>query len=386
MNQSSRSPKRYLPSAAAVVALLAAAAAFRAFRSAPKPLPQPRNSAEAWANKDIDLGSPAGSLPAPNFKLRDQNGRVVSLSQFRGKAVMLAFIDSHCTSICPLMTQSMTEALRFLGPAAARVQIVGINANPSATKISDVAAYTRAHGMRGRWRFLTGRPARLKRVWRAYHVYVAAIHGDIDHQPIIFLIGPDGRERAIYSDRMSYEGVVQQAQILADGIARILPGRPTVQNAVSLAPIPAMKPEQSERLPAVGAPGHFVDFGAGHPHLLLFFASWLDEDANLPKELSILEHYSTQARRRGWPAPVAIDERATEALGSAARARLARLASGLRVPLVEDARGRLAEGYGVEDMPWFALTSPSGRILWSRGGWLSSGALERRVGAALRSR
>ncbi len=386
MSSPPRNSKRYLLAAAAFVIFLAAAAAFRAFRSTPRPLPQPRNSAEAWANKDVDLGSPAGDLPAPDFKLRDQNGRGVSLAQFRGKVVVLAFIDSHCTSICPLMTQSMTEALRFLGPAAARVQIIGINANPSATKISDVAAYTRAHGMQGRWRFLTGRLAQLERVWRAYHVYVAAAHGDIDHQPIIFLIGPRGRERAIYSDRMSYEGVVQQAQILADGIARILPGRPAVQNAVSLAPIPSMKPDQSERLPAVGAPGHFVDFGPGHPHLLLFFASWLDEDANLPNKLSVLDRYSALARRRGWPAPVAIDERPTEALGTASRVRLVSLAAGLRAPVVEDTRGRLAEGYGVTDLPWFVLISSSGRALWSYDGWLSWGPLERRVGAALRPR
>src|SRR5207248_2312516 len=39
--------------------------------------------------------------PAPNFTLTDQFRRPVSLSEFKGKVVLLAFIDSRCTTICP---------------------------------------------------------------------------------------------------------------------------------------------------------------------------------------------------------------------------------------------------------------------------------------------
>ncbi|HVB86059.1 MAG TPA: SCO family protein, partial [Candidatus Dormibacteraeota bacterium] len=123
-------------------------------------------------NQDVDPGSSAGDIPAPNFVLRDQLGRETSLAQFRGKVVLIAFVDSHCTTICPLTTESMVEALRLLGPAAADVQLIGINANPLALQVSDVAAYTDAHEMQGRWRFLTGSLPQLKKVWRDYNVYV----------------------------------------------------------------------------------------------------------------------------------------------------------------------------------------------------------------------
>jgi cytochrome oxidase Cu insertion factor (SCO1/SenC/PrrC family) len=111
---------------------------------------------------------------APGFALRDQRGRMTSLAQFRGRVVLLTFIDPECSQICPLTTQSMLDVLKLLGPAAAsHVELLGVNVNAAKTKITDVAAYTRLHHLQGRWRFLTGSPAQLKNVWRDYHVYVA---------------------------------------------------------------------------------------------------------------------------------------------------------------------------------------------------------------------
>ncbi len=337
----------------------------------------------ARTNPDVDVGSRATGALAPGFVLRDQNGRLTSLAQFRGKVVVLAMVDSRCTTICPMTTESMVEALRLLGPAAAQVQLLGINANPLATRVADVAAYTRAHDMQGKWRFLTGSPAQLQRVWHGYHVYVAAIHNDIDHDPAIFLIGPHGRERREYLTQLSYEGVDQQAQILAQGIARLLPGHPAVRHETSLQYVPPLGPKDVVRFPAVGSPGREVTLGGDHPHLLLFFAEWLGENSNLAAKLAALDGYASMAKRKNWPTPVVIDELSTEASPREARKLLSVLAPKLDAPIVEDTRGRLADGYRVKDLPWFALSSPSGRILWHHDGWLSPSALERQVRAAL---
>lgn len=340
-------------------------------------------SAVANENPDVDRGSSADDVLAPNFVLHDQNGRQTSLAQFRGKVVLLAFIDSHCTTICPLTTESMVKALRMLGPAASQVQLLGINANPLATGVADVAAYTRAHGMQGRWRFLTGSLAQLKSAWHSYHVYVAAIHNDIDHDPIMFLIGPDGHERKIYLTQMSYEGVDQQAQLLAYGIARLLPGHPAVRREVSLRYIPPAKSSAAVQLPVVAKKGQVVTIGGSHAHLLVFFAGWLRENGNLEAKLAVLNGYETMARRRGWPSPVAIDELSTEPSAADAQKLLLQLAPKLHAPIVEDKQGRLGDGYAVEDMPWFTLTSRSGKILWSHDGWLSLAELHQQVRAAL---
>jgi cytochrome oxidase Cu insertion factor (SCO1/SenC/PrrC family) len=372
-----------------VVALGLAAVAVIGFIS----LRNARNSAGAGSNavvgatpvtnQDVDPGTMAGDIPAPNFQLLDQLGRQTSLAQFRGKVVLIAFVDSQCTTICPLTTESMVKALRLLGPAAADVQLLGINANPLALKVSDVASYTRAHDMQGKWRFLTGSLPQLKKVWRDYHVYVAAINNDIDHQPAMVLVDTVGHEHKIYMTQMSYEGVAPQAQVLADDMAELLPGPPAAAQEVSLKYVQPLQPSTAVTLPAIGDRKQPIIIGAGHAHLVLFFASWLDQDSDLPAELKGLDRYSEMAQRKDWPSPVAVDEMTTESSRAKSQAALAQLASGIRTPVAEDMHGRLGDGYQVEDLPWYSLSSPDGKIVWSHDGWLSPAALEQQIGAAL---
>ena len=323
--------------------------------------------ARSLPNPNIDPGKVLDT-PAPTFELRDQSGRWRSLVQVRGKVVLLAFVDTQCTSICPLTTESMVRALRLLGPAALRVQLVGINANPLATKVADVAAYTRAHEMQGRWWFLTGPGAVLARVWRAYGVYVAAVHGDIDHQPLIVLIDTRGHEREFYFTQMNYGGLDQQAEVLAEGIARLLPGHVAIRRPVPLGFVPPLGPDATTRLAAFGRSGAAVVLGPARPHLVLFFGSWLD-GAKLPSKLAMLDRYAALARRRGWPEPVAVDELPTEEQTAAWRQRMSQLAGAVHTPIVADPFGRVADGYGVHDLPWVAVAA-SGRILWQHDGWL----------------
>src|SRR5580658_2200871 len=122
-------------------------------------------STAAEMNPNLDLGSSLGALPAPDIKLVNQFGQPMSLSQFRGKIVMLSFEDSECTTVCPMTTQSMLEAKQLLGAAGNQVQLLGVDANPTATSVADVLAYFRVHAMVNQWDFLTGSLAQLKAVW-----------------------------------------------------------------------------------------------------------------------------------------------------------------------------------------------------------------------------
>jgi len=39
--------------------------------------------------------------------------------------------------------------------------------------------------------------------------------------------------------------------------------------------------------------------------------------------------------------------------------------------------GRLADGHGVQDLPWIEVTSPTGRIRYTHDGWLTAAVLAR---------
>jgi cytochrome oxidase Cu insertion factor (SCO1/SenC/PrrC family) len=358
------------------VALLAGCGAVASAGNSGGAQPGPAGSGQAGpavSNPGLDPGSSLGSVPAPGITLRNQFGQLMSLRQFRGKVVILAFADSQCTTVCPLTTMSMVEARQLLGPAGRQVQLLGVDANPRATSVADVMAYSRAHGMVNQWDFLTGPLAQLQAVWRAYHIAVQIQAGQIDHTPALLVIDPQGREREIYLTQMSYASIGQAAQILASEAARLLPGHPRVASQRSLASIPGLGPASPVTLPAV--PSGSVRLGPGQPHLVLFFATWLAETSDLRAHLLALNGYARAARHGRLPELVAVDEAATEPSVAAVAGYLAGLGTPLAYPVGLDTAGRLADGFGVQDQPWFALVSAKGTIIWKHDGWLPAPAL-----------
>jgi cytochrome oxidase Cu insertion factor (SCO1/SenC/PrrC family) len=329
----------------------------------------------ASENPNLDLGTSLGGQPAPDFRLRNQFGQPMSLSQFRGKVVMLAFEDSECTTICPLTTQSMLEAKQLLGPAGSQVQLLGVDANPDAISIGNVLSYSRTHGLVNQWNFLTGSLAELKATWTKYHIAVQIERDEIDHTPALFLIDQQGRERKLYLTQMAYSSVGQSARVLAEEISRLLPGHPKVASQESLASVRVQGPRDHLTLPSASSGGGTVTLGPGQPRLVMFFATWLSEIANLKSELINANAYAAAARRDHLPPLVAVDETVVEPSAEQVRSYLAGLGTSLAYPVALDTTGRVADGYQVQDQPWFALVNASGKIIWSHAGWLSPPAL-----------
>jgi cytochrome oxidase Cu insertion factor (SCO1/SenC/PrrC family) len=347
---------------------------------------QSSGSTAAMDNPNLDLGSSLGELPAPDFRLQNQFGQSMSLSQFRGKVVMLAFEDSECTTVCPLTTQSMLEAKQLLGPAGDKVQLLGIDANPDATSVADVLSYSRAHGLVNQWDFLTGSLAQLKSTWGLYHIAVQIEQGQIDHTPALYVIDQQGRERKLYLTQMAYSSIGQSAQVLADELSSLLPGHPKVASQQSLASIAVQGPSAHLTLASAGTQGGTVALGPGQPHLVMFFATWLSEVSDLKSELVNGNAYVAAARRGGLPQLVAVDETVVESSAQTVRSYLRNLGTSLNYPVALDTTGRVADGYGVQDQPWFALVSASGKIIWSHDGWLPPSALESAVKRAASSK
>jgi cytochrome oxidase Cu insertion factor (SCO1/SenC/PrrC family) len=336
---------------------------------------------QAASNPNVDPGTSLPATAAPGFTLTDQFGGPVSLRQFRGRAVVIAFVDSRCTTVCPLTTWSMTQAVTMLGPAAARhVQLLGIDANPDAIRVADVRAYSAAHQMMRSWDFLTGSYGQLAAVWRAYHVYVAASHGNIDHEPAVYLIDASGQERTLYLTQMAYASVDQQAALIADGLSRLLPGHPAPHGGVPMTVARGIGPGAVTSLPVIGGErgaGRIL-LGRGHPHVVVFLASWVSEVSDVPGDLRALADYQREALRLGWPTVVVVDESQTETSPGALAELLAPAGGGnLGYAVVADTSGRLADGYGVQDLPWVEVTAPSGQIRYRHDGWLPVTSLAR---------
>lgn len=182
--------------ALAVVVIVAAAAVVIAVRwhqresfagQRPSGIPA---SVPTWTIDLMGL-SPAPASTAPGFTLTDQDGRALPLSGFRGKVVMLEFMDPHCTDICPLVSQEFVDAYHDLGSSARNVVFVAVNVNQYFNQVQAVLAYSREHQLTSipDWHFFTGPVTALRAVWREYDVEVEAPSpaADIVHTSIVYL-------------------------------------------------------------------------------------------------------------------------------------------------------------------------------------------------------
>jgi cytochrome oxidase Cu insertion factor (SCO1/SenC/PrrC family) len=145
---------------------------------------------------------------APEFALTDQAGRTMTLSDFRGKIVVLEFLDPHCTDICPIVSREFIDAYHDLGPLAGRVVFAGINVNPYHTRMQDVLAFSGEQQLTTipDWHYFTGPVPRLRPVWDAYHIYVQAPNpsADVVHTSAVYFIDSQGRERYLASPEVDH--------------------------------------------------------------------------------------------------------------------------------------------------------------------------------------
>jgi hypothetical protein len=206
----------------------------------------------------------------------------------------------------------------------------------------------------------------------------------IDHEPAVFVITPQGKLAKLYLTQMAYSAVGQLGQLLAQEVSSVLPGHPAVHSHLSYEQVSGVTPDMPYSLPAES--GGYLPLGPGSPRLYLFFATWDQEITTLGGQLDALNAYQA-AVKAGLPALTAIDEGSVEPSGSALPQFLSTLPQPLSYPVGIDGSGQVADGYGVQGQPWFALTSASGKVLWSwevsTSGWPTSAQLKAHLRAAL---
>ena len=133
----------------------------------------------------------------PDFKLTDQNGHVVHLSDFRGKAVVLTFIYTRCPlpNFCPLMSKNFAQLEERLSKEFTnRYQLLSISMDSEFDTPEVLKEYAaRYHASAKDWNFATGDAEQIKFVAGLMGLYYVKENGIISHDLRTALIGPDGR-------------------------------------------------------------------------------------------------------------------------------------------------------------------------------------------------
>ena len=134
------------------------------------------------------------SQPAPAFTLTDQDGGQVSLSDLRGRLLLVDFVYTTCNGPCPILTARHVELQRALAAdVRERVHFVSISLDPVHDTPEILSRYARARGADlADWSFLTGPEPEVADVVRRFGVgSLRAADGSIEHTVATFLV--DGR-------------------------------------------------------------------------------------------------------------------------------------------------------------------------------------------------
>ena len=138
---------------------------------------------------------------APPIQLRNYLGQPVSLAAYRGRAVLVTFLYTHCPDVCPLIASNLRVALNLLGSRAADAQVIAVSVDPRGDTRRAVAGFLAAHQMLGRMQYLLGSPAQLARTWRAWNVGSSRQAGQPDlvaHSALVYGISASGRLTTLY--------------------------------------------------------------------------------------------------------------------------------------------------------------------------------------------
>ena len=252
-------------------------------------------AADDFLQPNLDPGAPLSAV-APGFTLTDQFGqtRLVALAAAARSSSSRSTIRSARPS-ARSRRRRCSRRRSCSGRPASQVELLGIGANPEATQVKWVRAYSQAHGMLHKWRFLTGSLPQLRRVWRAYGIDAAVVNGTVDHTPATFVIDPSGRESRLFETAMAYSSVKQLGDEMARSIAAA-PPRPSAAARRRARSPSRRSTARSDPVTLPRAGGGIVRLGPGTgAHLVLFFDT-LGDRGHRPERSS--SRRSTATRRR----------------------------------------------------------------------------------------
>jgi protein SCO1/2 len=122
--------------------------------------------------------------------MRDQDGKVATLSEYRGKPVVVTFLYTTCEDTCPLTAQQIRGALDELGRD---VPVLVFAVDPPRDTPERARRFLAEQRITGRMRFLLGPEAELRRQWRAYGIQPQT--ESLEHSAYVVVLDGKGRQR-----------------------------------------------------------------------------------------------------------------------------------------------------------------------------------------------
>lgn len=155
---------------------------------------------------------------AKDFALPDVSGQTKTLSDFKGKAVVLFFGFAQCPDVCPTTMSEIAEVKKSLGKDGEKVTAVFITVDPERDTPQVLKAYMESFDPS--FTALRGTPEQTAALAKAFKIYYKKVDGKtptsytIDHTAASFVYDPQGKLRLYTRYGMGAQALADDLKIL----------------------------------------------------------------------------------------------------------------------------------------------------------------------------
>jgi protein SCO1/2 len=147
------------------------------------------------------------ALPDPKLVGMDGQATTLLAELNPGKPVMVNFIFTTCTTICPVMTGVFSQVQKELGPEAEKVRMISFSIDPEYDTPERLREYAQRFNAGPEWHFFTGDPQEILAVQRAFDVYRG---NKMNHEPTTLLRRSEGEPW------VRVDGIASAAELAAE--------------------------------------------------------------------------------------------------------------------------------------------------------------------------
>ena len=139
---------------------------------------------QSMQNQDYQRS--VGEYNLPQLELVDMHGDSVSIDEMLNtdEPLMVNFIYTSCTTICPIMSATFSQAQKRMGEAAKPIKWVSISIDPEYDTPARLREYAERFHADSNWQFITGDIERIITLQKAFNVYNGS---KMNHKPVTLL-------------------------------------------------------------------------------------------------------------------------------------------------------------------------------------------------------
>jgi protein SCO1/2 len=175
------------------------------------------------APREVPLPATKPNTKAPEFVLLNQEGNRFESTKLHGKVVVLNFIFTTCTDVCPLFTANLAQLQRTLKNDTGNVFFVSITTDPEVDSPKVLKSYGQRYGADFQnWAFLTGSEAQLQQVWKGFDVRVIKKgRGLVQHTSLTTVIDRQGTRRFnFFGEKWPFNDLLRDTSALLEEKAK----------------------------------------------------------------------------------------------------------------------------------------------------------------------